>query len=88
MTSPPPPTPAAQSVQQMGDDESNGLRLQTEMSRIYEGYLGMTGVPRGMESPLRPSADMGYGTGLGMPGSGDGSSGQVDAVYQHMKNMF
>jgi hypothetical protein len=72
----------------MGDDESNGLRLQTEMSRIYEGYLGMTGVPRGMESPLRPSVDMGYGTALGIPGSGDGSSGQVDAVYQHVKNMF
>ena len=30
--------------QQIAEDQTNGLRLQTEMSRIYEGYMGMKGI--------------------------------------------
>jgi hypothetical protein len=76
------------------DDQSNGLRLQSEMSRIYEGYMGMGGAvgggAGGMSSPV---ADMGYGpAGMGMAGPGGGErhgAGHGDGgVYQQMKDMF
>jgi hypothetical protein len=71
------------------DDESNGVRLQTEMSRIYEGYMGMNGAAGGMSSPVH----VGFGgTGLTLAGPpvrgaqfpehGDGG------VYQQVKDMF
>jgi hypothetical protein len=76
------------------DDASNGLRLQSEMSRIYEGYTGMTGVVRSGAGDLSSpgTADMGYGGsahGLGLSGGGDGFARQWSgSVYEHMKDMF
>ncbi|KAK4099466.1 hypothetical protein N658DRAFT_498401 [Parathielavia hyrcaniae] len=77
------------------DDESNGLRLQSEMLRIYEGYLGMTGVVAGVGGLSSPVADMGYrdaSLGLAGPGGGGGAEllvGHSDGgVYQQMKDMF
>jgi len=103
MTSPPAFTPGGSQPMQL-DDPSNGLRLQSEMMRIYEGYTGMTGVVAGgggvggMGSPAAAAAaaaDMGYGAGgLGRAGrgggsAGDGFAGQGDGgVYQHVRDMF
>ncbi|KAL2131489.1 hypothetical protein VTI74DRAFT_4954 [Chaetomium olivicolor] len=100
VTSPPTAaTPGTQTQPMVLDEQSNGLRLQSEMSRIFEGYMGMAGLagPGAMgSSPAAAAADMGYG-GLGIAGmgvaagGGDGGleSAQRDAsVYQHMKDMF
>jgi hypothetical protein len=94
MHSPPALTPVTQPMQI--DDASNGLRLQSEMSRIYEGYTGMTGVVRTGAGDLSSpgTADMGYGGGsthgLGLSGSGVGFVGQWGggSVYEHVKDMF
>ena len=98
MTSPPAFTPGGSQPMQL-DDPSNGLRLQSEMMRIYEGYTGRTGVIAGagggvggMGSPAA-AADMGYSVGglgrAGRGGSGDGFAGQGDGgVYQHVRDMF
>ncbi|KAK4174572.1 putative fungal-specific transcription factor [Triangularia setosa] len=63
------------------DEQTNGLRLQSEMSQIYEGYAGLgvngnlpttttaiTGVNRSMslESSSMSAADMGYGNSMHM----------------------
>ncbi|EFX00596.1 fungal specific transcription factor domain containing protein [Grosmannia clavigera kw1407] len=45
---PPPPSSAgspAQSQPPGQNGSSNGLQLQTEMSRMFEGYMGMSGIP-------------------------------------------
>ncbi|KAK4186395.1 putative fungal-specific transcription factor [Podospora australis] len=91
-------TPVAQHqqvpLQQLTDDQSNGLRLQTEMSRIYEGYMGMNvnGVSRSMENGIPGVAtDMTFSRGGlgGLAGLVDEVQGQGDeSVYQHMKDMF
>jgi hypothetical protein len=82
------------------DDANNGLRLQSEMSRIYEGYAGLAGGSdaggvAGMTTTTTTGAEMaGYGAsapvmGLGISGGGGGVPGQGPAnVYQHMKDMF
>lgn len=85
------------------EDEFSGLRLQSEMSKIYEGYVGMMNVPGSMATPppLDQSADtdMAYGsafgfTGLGVEQNGNRAVGQGlgaeegGGVYHHMKNMF
>lgn len=89
-----------QHQQQRADDQSNGVRLQTEMSRIFEGYMGMNGGGvRGMGSPAAagPSADMAYGGGggggmgfgLALAGLDGEHAGHGDSgVYRHMKDMF
>ncbi|KAK4199299.1 putative fungal-specific transcription factor [Triangularia verruculosa] len=86
------------------DEQSNGLRLQTEMSRIYEGYAGLcvngnvpttTGVrSMSLESGSMSAVDMGYGSDMHM-GQGLGlvvQAGVVglgdESVYQHIKDMF
>ncbi|GAB1316109.1 hypothetical protein MFIFM68171_06319 [Madurella fahalii] len=83
-------TPAAlQMQQQAADDQSNGLRLHSEMSRIWE-YIGMNCV-QGMGSPVGTPADMSSGHGgLGAAGfGGDGVPMQSGGgVYQHMKDML
>lgn len=92
MASPPSLTPVTQPMQI--DDPNNGLRLQSEMSRIYEGYTGMTGVVASgagdMSSPA--TADMGYGSGLGLSGLSGGGDGFARhggaSVYEHLKDMF
>ncbi|KAK0702889.1 hypothetical protein B0T21DRAFT_378198 [Apiosordaria backusii] len=86
------------------DEQSNGLRLQSEMLRIYEGYAGLGGngnVPTttgvrsmSLESGSMSAADMGYGNDLHM-GQGLGLVGQQgvvgsgdESVFQHIKEMF
>ncbi|KAK3303146.1 uncharacterized protein B0T15DRAFT_264936 [Chaetomium strumarium] len=88
--SPSAPTPGSQSQpMHMADEESNGVRLQTEMSRIYEGYMGMNGAVGDISSPVH----VGFGgagltlaepsmRGAQFPGRGDGG------VYQQVKDMF
>lgn len=87
--------------QQQWVDESvnNGLRLQTEMSKIYEGYTGFDVLPswqtlqRGQIFPsgigagigLSPEVAGGSSAGMPSPGSGSNSSG---GVYRRMKDMF
>ena len=93
MTSPPPVfTPGGHPMQL--DDQSNGVRLQSEMLRIYEGYTAAAGGVGGVGCMGSPAAaDTGYGAGpvlAGMNrGGADGFAGQGDGgVYHHVKDMF
>lgn len=82
-------TPTALQVQQQAaDDQSNGLRLHSEMSRIWEN-IGMNRT-QGMGSPLGTPSDISSGhNGLGVTGfGGDGVSLQSGGVYQHMKDIL
>ncbi|KAK4654391.1 hypothetical protein QC762_404120 [Podospora pseudocomata] len=84
------------------DERTNGLRLQSEMSRIYEGYagLGVNGsVPTAagmrsmsLETGAMSADDLGYGNNMQM-GQGLGLVQEVvglgdESVYQHIKDMF
>lgn len=73
--------------QQITEDHRNGLRLQTKMSKIFEGYTGMNGKPhpvaRVVHSPDRPpNAVISPGAGLPSP---DGLGG---SMYLQFKDMF
>ncbi|KAH8885454.1 hypothetical protein GQ53DRAFT_355365 [Thozetella sp. PMI_491] len=90
------PTPAAQqATQQIAEDHTNGLSLQTEMSRIYEGYMGMNGIP---STPLRSPEQSHHFTHSSVaelmdpaPARRDGAGtgrNTNGSVYQHFKDMF
>ncbi|KAL2147530.1 hypothetical protein VTI28DRAFT_8785 [Corynascus sepedonium] len=84
----------------LDDPSSNGLRLHSEMLRIYEGYTGMAGIvgpgsssSSTMSGPAGAATDMDYGgADLNIAagfGGGDGFARQGDAsVYQHVRDMF
>ncbi|KAK4228711.1 putative fungal-specific transcription factor [Podospora fimiseda] len=91
-------SPSVSTPLQMPQDDqiTNGVRLKTEMSRIFEGYMGISTNVVGSDG----SADLlGYnrvgvgGGGLGVT-PGMGIDGQVvgdygqEAVYQSLKDMF
>lgn len=69
------------------DDRNNGLRLQSEMSRMFEGFTN--GTARGGE--FHGGSDDFFGSHMPEYLSGGGSLGSsedVESVYQHMKEMF
>ncbi|KAJ9142436.1 Casein kinase II subunit beta [Pleurostoma richardsiae] len=91
-------TPAPQG-QSLTDDQNNGLLLQSEMTKIFEGYMGMSGIPHpfargGLHSVRTPDGGA-YGTNGGVmspremsEGSGPGYSSDGVGVYQQLKEMF
>ncbi len=91
-------TPTPQQIQQqLAEDHKNGLWLQTEMSRIYEGYTGMSGIsntlaqpPEQPPPPVRGSVAELVETGPAVEDDRQDSpeSTQNGGVYQHFKNMF
>lgn len=92
------PTPQYQQQQPQGgvEERNNGLKLQTEMSRIFEGYTG--GPPEQQqqhdESHPRPSSSPGFsGPGLDAPAEEASSDMRVayagnGSVYEHFRDMF
>ncbi|KAI4592866.1 hypothetical protein KJ359_010313 [Pestalotiopsis sp. 9143b] len=82
------------------DGVQNGWQISHEMSRIFEGYMGMNGIPPPPLDPLgtsgdpsRPGAELtqpvpaddGVSIGpFGVPVSGAG----VPSVYSHFRDMF
>ncbi|KAK1579870.1 fungal-specific transcription factor [Colletotrichum navitas] len=71
------PTPNLETAQ----SPNNGVRIQTEMSRIFEGYMGLNGNPAGGED--------GFGeqqSSANLPPSA--SSPYVDNVFFHFREMF
>jgi len=84
-------TPPVQPSHRGTDDHSNGLRLQSEMQRVFEGYIN--GGPSGAVSPAASGDMMPSQAGLPNVLSPDGSfMGDMDAlngsVYEQMKDMF
>jgi len=86
---PPPPRPPPEAP-------SNGAQLQSEMTKIFEGYMGINGFPLPLEylegrALPPPPANPGYANG--MPGQGDGQGqgpayGREGGVYERFKDMF
>ncbi|TDZ25526.1 Protein STB5 [Colletotrichum orbiculare MAFF 240422] len=72
------PGPNMDSVQ----SPNNGMRIQTEMSRIFEGYMGLNGYSTGDES-------FGVTTSAGMnPATTTMPNPYVDNVFYHFREMF
>lgn len=69
------------------EDRINGLRLQTEMSKMFEGFAN--GVVRSGPSSQDGSEDF-FGRHLPeyFGGENNGSPMGMDSVYLHMKEMF
>ncbi|KAF4922917.1 putative transcriptional regulatory protein [Colletotrichum viniferum] len=61
---------------------SNGTRIQTEMSRIFEGYMGLNGYSTGDDSFGGVSSAELTPTTTGMPNP------YVDNVFYHFREMF
>lgn len=63
--------------------EHNGSRIQTEMSRIYEGYVSLNGFQYQGETPISQPA-----TELPSPESGGGVYGLDGTVFPQLREMF
>nr|XP_036586180.1 fungal specific transcription factor domain-containing protein [Colletotrichum truncatum]KAF6796587.1 fungal specific transcription factor domain-containing protein [Colletotrichum truncatum] len=61
---------------------NNGARIQTEMSRIFEGYMGLNGFSTGEDSFGGPPNTGMTPTTTGMPNP------YVDNVFYHFREMF
>lgn len=89
-SAPPAPTPTP-----LGDPD-NGLRLTTEMSRMFEGFAASGGAHgaqhfgNGNGDDFYTGGGAGGGANLGgfPPGGHFGHLGDGEGVYQHMKEMF
>ncbi|KAL1889004.1 hypothetical protein Sste5346_009184 [Sporothrix stenoceras] len=96
------PTTAGASTTSSPDQQTaNGVQIQTEMTRIFEGYMGMSGIP------LPPAGTVLEGSKGAMAGASrsNPNNGNVpidpklaaanaeglpygEAMYEHLKNMF
>ncbi|KAK4168469.1 putative fungal-specific transcription factor [Cladorrhinum sp. PSN259] len=90
--------------QAQDDPSTNGMRLHTEMSRIFEGYLGMNGIAGSragtVGSTTSPGIHTGGGDDLGgynsggialtgaMDGQGVVGGAGDEVVYHSLKDMF
>ncbi|KAK3381876.1 fungal-specific transcription factor domain-containing protein [Podospora didyma] len=92
---PPRPSSTPQQVSQhISEDQSNGVRLRSEMLRIYE-YMGSKGQGV-MENEDANGEEQGHhrGTSASLTNSSDGTFGRFqttqmpDSVYERMKDMF
>ncbi|CAK7213544.1 hypothetical protein SCUCBS95973_001829 [Sporothrix curviconia] len=79
----PPAPPAQQQQQQQGqqpqttaspEELANGVQIQTEMTRIFEGYMGMSGIPHPPAGTVHKNAGIFAGYSSGGGGGGGGSS--------------
>lgn len=80
------------------DDMDNGLRLTTEMSRMFDGFAGggvVHGVHQfgghGVGDDYYGGGEVGGGSGSGGGYAGVGLFGHLgdgEGVYSHMKEMF
>lgn len=79
-----PPMPPRQHSQQGAQVDHNGAMIQSEMSRIFEGYVGLNGVQHmgDDEDGARTGSD------LHSPGSGGGVYGADDTVFPQFREMF
>lgn len=77
------PSPPGATPRQPRDDRQNGLDLQSEMTKIFGGYMGISGVPLPPEGFL-------YGRGASAHGPADDEEGFVHegGVYGQLRNMF
>jgi hypothetical protein len=90
--SPHPATPAVPvQTPKLLNDAENGLRLTTEMARLFEGYSGLNGLPLQMEymdertgRPRVPSRDVNNAA----PTSAGVVNDQASGVFEQFKDMF
>ena len=68
-----------------GPVDKNGVKIQSEMSKIFEGYVGLNGFNNytGPETPVaHPSAEMTSPTSTDVYGNPNGT------VFSHLREMF
>ena len=95
------PAPLPQILQQQPqssaspEDAANGAQIQVEMTRIFEGYMGMNGNSHSPNTAMNRTS--GSGSDVGTPtlmtavspsGSGASYFPQGEVIYEHFKTMF
>lgn len=78
-----PALPPSQPSQEAQVD-ANGLRIQSEMSRIFEGYVGLNGFQLGAEEQHMQHSN----TEMPSPDSAGGVYGADGTVFPHLREMF
>lgn len=78
-----PPVPTRQAPQQGAQIDHNGSMIQSEMSRIFEGYVGLNGFQHMGDDEDGHRAD----SDLQSPGSG-GVHGVDDTVFPQFREMY
>lgn len=69
------------------DDQTNGLRLQSEMSRIFEGYMGMNDGHSGHGIGGQPSPYQSGGRMMRLPNDAV-AGGQCGGVYEQLREII
>jgi hypothetical protein len=81
-----PRMPTRQTSQQGQQVDHNGAMIQSEMSRIFEGYVALNGFQQvGADDEDGPRSGS---TDLQSPGSGGGVYGGDGTVFPHFREMF
>ncbi|CAK7206567.1 hypothetical protein SEUCBS139899_009363 [Sporothrix eucalyptigena] len=82
------------------EEIANGVQIQTEMTRIFEGYMGMNGIPHPPAATVHktsgPGTFGGSSSDTGTPSApataepnGNGENlPQGEMIYEHFKTMF
>jgi hypothetical protein len=67
----------------------NGTRIQKEMRRIFEGYVGMNGIPPAMavDDSLQQPPSAGFPTPDSSAAAGSSTMGD-DTVFRHLREMY
>ncbi|CAK7275076.1 hypothetical protein SEPCBS119000_006496 [Sporothrix epigloea] len=77
------------------EDAANGAQIQVEMTRIFEGYMGLNGAARSPTPVLHRASDNGSDAGTPVMVNTVSPIGitanyfpQGEAIYEHFKTMF
>ncbi|KJR86306.1 fungal specific transcription factor domain protein [Sporothrix schenckii 1099-18] len=92
-------TAGASATSSPEQETANGVQIQTEMTRIYEGFLGLSGIPAPAAGTVTDSTKGGVAAAeaaAGTPTSNANVEPKLaaeglpsgEAVYEHLKNMF
>jgi hypothetical protein len=85
---PRPPPPLSDAYQPSEEHvDKNGERIQSEMSRIFEGYVGLNGSGN-FSGPGTPTVAQSQNPDLTSPGPGSVFATPISTVFPHLRDMF
>ncbi len=84
---PRPPVPETQTCSGLAQVDQNGVKLQSEMSRIFEGYVGLNGMPQ-IAASGGDDEQSTNGSELASPHSARGVHGGDGTVFAQLRELF